>query len=212
MQVYTLAYAKNGDFLLFTKMAKGYFFSSGGGGVLPEGKPLNGGGDFALPGGMIDEAEKSLKTAAQREFKEECSRSFQFQNGKLIMQNSQFKDGVAESFDILEEYTTSFSNKEYSAYYLELSSDDLNRLFIILSQTCLSDALLITRKIKSGSITAYSEIIDEYPYAPMDNELYIVNKYSVIHNVTLIERMKDCKYTDWYYTIIMGLYEHLMGA
>ncbi|MDO1529819.1 NUDIX domain-containing protein [Fulvimonas sp. R45] len=187
MQVYACVYTANGDFLLGTKPALGYYFSSGGGSLHPNGQPLNGGGRYALPGGRRERGE-STRDGAAREWQEEtaCPMS--------INQASSHEWGTA-----------------YGAGYFRQPDGDLQGMLDLITNDVLPAAALAVRDITNGTITAYPQIFALFPDAPADNELAAMTLWNVVTDWARIQQWDGDPTIGWYYNILKYLREDILG-
>ncbi|NEO99340.1 MAG: NUDIX domain-containing protein [Symploca sp. SIO2E9] len=193
MQVYAVYYEQSGRFLLGSKLKKGYYFynsSTGKGEIKPNGQPLNGGGNFALPGGKREGTEP-ITTAARREFTEETA---------AIIKEIETKEQT-------------FSSGAYSAAYFKIADSNFNTTVTNIIKTNLPQGLKARDDIINRTITAYNQIHQKYPQAPQDNELEEAYVWDVTdpEDWAQILKWKDDPVIGWYYEILEYLKLHILN-
>lgn len=199
--VYTVAYATDGSFLLSYKRPFGYYFGDGKSGTIAvTGQKLAGGGNYALPGGPSKDGE-SISAAAERKFHEQLAVPLPSQ-GKAIEQ----------SFAI--------SATTYSAGYFRLN--DGNAVASIATQgvQALANGDAIAFQIQMWKITSYAQI---EPYAqsheltpwPGENALQTAMVRNVLDPETwrwIQTWQNPASGLDTYYYILAYLRNDILGA
>ena len=182
MQVYAVFYEASGRFLIGYKFEKGYFFytHADGGIIVPAGQKLNGGLDWALPGGRR-EGQEAIDTAALREFKEETAAA------------------------IVPEQTANHEfSLDYAAAYFRVDDKTFNETCTAIGEINLPSGINAQKEIIEKEITRYAEIHVKFPEAPQDNELrnaYIWDvKDSDCWNI--IVSWKNNRKLCWYFEIL----------
>ena len=215
MQIYTLIYSATGQFLIFTKPLKGYFFKNGAA-IYSDGQDLNSGGNSALPGGRVEFLDKSLVAAGRREFIEECGGRFEFRSAPERLCLGQTSLRILNEAGQVFQAMVNSQNVQYAAYYFELGLEYLEALLDLMSRTEPTQGTLVqgveaAQEIQAGTITNYATIFENYPFCPLDNELESVRMWNVLdgHFDDDINRLAESEETDWYYRIIMNLQDYL---
>jgi hypothetical protein len=200
MQVYTMMFSANGDFMIFWKREKGFFYhGKDGGAIIKSGQPIPyGANHFALPGGKMESDDITIE--GRKEFMEECGAKICF--GDTVLKIN------GQEYPICNEHTYQFST-DYSAYYVKLSNTNLKELFSILSDTNFPQSINAVGDIKQGVITTYDAIFERYPYCPADNELDYVWLWNILQNQDAINQLNK-EPTDWFYNIIMYLKQNFI--
>ncbi|KSR37758.1 NUDIX hydrolase [Pseudomonas aeruginosa] len=183
MQVYAVVYTSSGRFLLFWKLAKGYFFfdaKTGKGKIVKGGANLNGGNDYALPGGRREESE-TVAAGAAREFLEETAADVR----GLPVQEKTF-------------------GRDFCAGYFRIEEKEIEGLLARIQDPNLVSAMNASIDIEHGSITRYAQIHTRYPSAPRDNELETGYLWSVHDeaNWEVVLSWKNSPALGWYFDIL----------
>jgi len=184
--VYAVYYEPSGRFLIGYKLAKGYFFyksSTRKGSLVPAGKALNGGDNWALPGGKR-EGEETIADAARREFAEETA--------------AQIVSVQTDAHQFSEEFAAAFLRGERTAF---------NAVAMQIFNTNLPQGLLAKDAVAARKITEYSQIHRHFPNAPRDNELGDAHVWDVNDpdDWSVIAQWKDDPVIGWYYQILFYL-------
>lgn len=186
MQVYACVYATNRDFLLATKPDKGYFFSTHGGTVVSAGAPLNGGGNYALPGGKLERGETVI-AGARREWIEET-------NSPVVSQRDNER---------------SWGNS-YGAGYFRVDGQELERVGRRIDSIVIPAAEGAVEDIIQGRITRYDEIHPMFPEAPADNEIATVQIWNLDTDWTRIAAWQGHQELGWFYNILKYLKDSIL--
>jgi ADP-ribose pyrophosphatase YjhB (NUDIX family) len=186
VQAYAVYYEPSGRFLLGRKLAKGYFFykaSTRKGSLVPAGKALNGGNNWALPGGR-QEAQETIVDAARREFAEETA--------------AQAVSVRTDAHQFSEEFGAAFLRGEHAVF---------NAVAMQIFNTNLPQGLQAKDAVAAREITKYSEIHRRFPSSPQDNELGDAHVWDVndADDWSVIEQWKDDPVIGWYYRILFYL-------
>lgn len=186
VQVYACVYTPNGDFALATKPVKGYFFSTRGGTVVPAGQVLNGGGNYALPGGKLDTGE-GVTTGATREWREETNTAVQPQatNEKSW-------------------------GRQYGAGYFRVSVQELERAAQRIDGVVIPAAEGAVDDIIAGRITRYPQVHTMFPEAPADNEIATVQIWNLQTDWSRIDAWQGHAELGWFYNILNYLRESVL--
>ncbi len=186
-QVYACFHDGKGNILVTKKNLKGYFFhnkNKPGGTIIPNGQPLNGGGDYCLSGGgleVLDPIDGALK-----EFLEETN----------VAVNPAIYKPSPEYYHAGEG-----SNEFYGVYFLAPNGlDEITKAVIgnLLKGAEAANA------VKGGYKGSYDQLREDFKYCPSDNEL---NSGCAIVNFGDIPKyfVKGSRTTGWYYDIVMNL-------
>ncbi|MCW8127573.1 NUDIX hydrolase [Microbulbifer halophilus] len=194
MQVYAVLYTEDGHFMLARKLSKGYFFydpAKSQGAIVPDGQSLNGGDNYALPGGKRNKGE-SITGGAAREFYEETG--VKISNQSVSVLEHQF-------------------SLQFGAGYFLASNDQIKTIHTKIQKTNLVAATNASVDIEHGSISQYSQIHQRYPDAPADNELEAVYIWSVFDkaNWEEIEKWRGSPTLGWYYDILLYLRDQVLS-
>ncbi|MFE6775349.1 NUDIX hydrolase [Streptomyces sp. NPDC057702] len=187
---YALVYAKDGKFLIAKKRRKSFFYK---GAIYPEGKKIERGAEKeALPGGRVETAQKETPpAAAAREFQEETGVA---DIGQHYAKHRTWKAGADTYHGVYFLVETGDKPKGLDAYFGLAGGN------VIAGRSAASD-------IESKKITTYGEIHKKYPRAPVDNELYEIQRWDVNNKTTWAEIEKWKKDADparsWF-TDILG--------
>lgn len=212
--VYTVAYSPDGEFLMFSKFIKGYYFKNKGGTgkIVKSGANLHGGGKGALPGGEYELEEftkEGIISEGRREFTEEC--------GRLISFADPEENGDGEGIVEIEidEHTAEFTDATqygatagpYAAYYFEVTGPDLERLwtYLIGRDGSLVQGANAAGQVQLRRITKYAQIGEAFPKAPFDNELNLVDIWQLGRDQARIEALGRDEDTNWFPNIINHL-------
>ncbi|GAA5149467.1 hypothetical protein GCM10023321_13370 [Pseudonocardia eucalypti] len=197
--VYAVIYDSNGNFLLFRKNTKGYFFK--GKALSTSGQDLHGGDNWTLPGGGLDEVKKIAKrgkitravilAGAKREFREETG--FELAGLNLPARAGCWQDRGCV----------------YTAGYFQ-AEQRLSAIRVSATQR-LDAGRRAAQAVASGNIRQSSDI-RAYPNcenAPLDNELSDgVETWNVKDCWSEIEPWKQNKHINWFANIL----EHLKNT
>lgn len=186
MQVYACVYATNRDFALATKPEKGYYFSTRGGSVVPAGQKLNGGGNYALPGGKLDPGEAVLD-GARREWVEETN------------------SAVNSHRDDHNSWGTA-----YGAGYFHVSAQELERATQRIDGVVIPEAEGAVEEIIQRRITRYDQIRPMFPEAPADNEISTVQIWNLDTDWTRIAAWQGHAELGWFYNILKYLRDTIL--
>jgi 8-oxo-dGTP pyrophosphatase MutT (NUDIX family) len=183
LQVYAVYYEASGRFLLGLKLAKGYFFYNSRtcqGALVPTGQPLNGGDNYALPGGKR-EGQEFVVAAAGREFFEET--------------------GIPIVALRSEEHL--FSDA-YGAAFFQVDLELFNKSAVGIIDVHLPAGLLAKDDVAAGRIAQYSQIRERFSGATLDNELATGYVWDVndARDWSIIITWKDDPVIGWYYEIL----------
>ena len=160
MQIYTPIYSATGQFFIFTKPLKGYFFKNGAA-IYSDGQDLNSGGNSALPGGRVEFLDKSLVAAGRREFIEECGGRFEFRSAPERLCLGQTSLRILNEAGQVFQAMVNSQNVQYAAYYFELGLEYLEALLDLMSRTEPTQGTLVqgveaAQEIQAGTITNYA--------------------------------------------------------
>jgi 8-oxo-dGTP pyrophosphatase MutT (NUDIX family) len=192
VQVYAVYYEPSGRFLIGYKPAKGYYFyNSGRGRLVRAGQPLNGGDNYALPGGKR-EGQEPIADAARREFMEE----------------------TAAQIDAIQTDTHQFKDKEheYGAAFFRIEPVTFNAVAYQITDRNLPEGLVARDAVIDGTITQYAQIHQRFRNAPQDNEFGAAQVWNVNDPTewSNIARWKDDPVVSWYYQILLYLKQSIL--
>jgi ADP-ribose pyrophosphatase YjhB (NUDIX family) len=194
---YAVLYSLDGWFLLAFKAARGYYFGDGANGaVYQQGVPLNGGNNYALPGGAVGQGE-TLAQAAEREFFEETAYVPPDDNGVISHQ---------------------FTSQYGAAYFLADDAAQVGAYQTTISLGSLPHAWTIANAIYAGQITAYNQIpnyANTYQLNPWphDNELQTVYLYNILDDQVwnwIQTWSNPASGLDWYYNVLAYLRQTIL--
>lgn len=197
MAHYTYAVVHNGigDFLIFSKNNKGYFFHrrGGGGSIIVDGKVLNGAGDYAFPGGKPDDQGDVI-------------------DGAIEEMRDETRINLAGYRNEPDWYYEDTADGEYYGVYFNVGND----LDDIAAEALayLRAGEQAAQAVIDGHYVAgqYGELMDAFPDSPADNELArFVASWNLFDQWDEIEAL-NAPPTDWFYNIIINLYEELFPA
>lgn len=189
-QVYAVVHDGNGNFLMATKMQRGYFFHNpaGGGTIIPAGQPLNAGGRPAFPGGGL--VGQDPAAGARTEFLEETAMAL----GAATPQNpAPYHGGQGTNWD-------------YYGVYFQLTPADLVTL-----SNFVQDHLAIGNRAAEAIIeehfgpSEYPSLMADFPGCPADNELATAYLWNLQTNWVTIETWQNDPQLSWYYNILLNL-------
>jgi 8-oxo-dGTP pyrophosphatase MutT (NUDIX family) len=186
VQVYACVYATNHDFVLATKPVNGYYFSTDGGTVVPAGQKLNGGGNYALPGGRLNRGEAVID-GARREWNEETN------------------SPVNSHPDNQQSWGTS-----YGAGYFRVSTQEFERVAQRTDRVVIPAAEGAVNEIIQGRITRYAQIHPMFPEAPADNEIETVQIWNLDTDWTRITAWQGHAELGWFYNILEYLRDSIL--
>ncbi|MEM1323924.1 MAG: NUDIX domain-containing protein [Bacteroidota bacterium] len=184
--VYAVAFSKNGDFLLAKKNKKGYFFAEKKV-ILPTGQDLNGGGNYALPGGKLNRSEAPID-GARRKFFEETR------------------------FDIapFPDRPTPYRGASFFGVYFQLTVEDLAsacaKIAINLTAGAQAAQAVINGRYGPGE---YNALMAAFPDSPGDNELYSIKIWNLDANWDEIQSWEGHPDLGWFFEILLYLKEQL---
>lgn len=190
MQVYMLLYDEKKSFIMCHKNKVAYFFhdpKGPGGTIYPKGFPIkNGPGDYALPGGRLE--DKDVVEGAYKEWLEETN----------VALNPAF---LKFSLD---------QQKDYVAARGRGTTDFLVGVFNSVTRN-LATGAQAAQAVADGKYGAgqYDALREAYPGCPKDNELdqaWLMNVNDE-KDWKLISSWKGDKVIGWYYEILLRLKE-----
>ena len=192
VRVFAVFYEPSGRFLLGKKLGGGYFVSNSSkrqGSIVPKGQPLEGGDNYALPGGTREGFEPII-AAAQRAFKE--------------------KTGEAPSLPTQNEWHR-FSS-QYAAGYFRGRPEDFDKAAKRIMVDHLPAGIEAKDAVANGTIKKYVQIRKLYPSAPMDNELATAYVWNVkdANDWAKISTWQNDPTLRWYYEILLYLNMNLL--
>jgi 8-oxo-dGTP pyrophosphatase MutT (NUDIX family) len=193
--VYAVLYDPNKRFLIAVKNKRGYFFrnSNGvGGRIIPDGKVLNGTGDYALPGGGLKHGE-TTDAGAVREFEEET--------GMQIPPTAAFA-AIPTQHD---------GSDTYCAGFFKVDTATFNQFANVIIRTNLPAGKRAADDVHDHNITDYAQIHVNYPAAPCDNELATALVWD-IHDAddwATIEGWRNDPTKGWFYEILKYFRNHV---
>lgn len=214
MQCYTIFYSQDGSFLIFEKRTESFFFHPDQ--VFgPNGNPVaNGPGTFAFPGGLLNNGEADF-LGCLREFTEECGRDivFNFANNNRVWNNLRTVTIDGNPPIAIPEYHLHTVGNDYHALYLEVAYADLRQLQVLIADTNFSEADQARADIANDPNMTYADVVQQYPFAPMDDELGQVQMWHVRREVDEIRELRNnVGVTDWFFYMINELANTLLGA
>lgn len=185
-QVYACFHDGKGSVLVIKKNSKGYFFhnpNGPGGAIVPDGQPLNGGGDFCFPGGRLE--SNDVVEAALKEFLEETN---------VAVNPAVYRP-------IPEVYHYKGAGEYYGVYFC--APKGLEDIAKSVYGNLVKGAEA-AKAVQAGFKGTYDQLRDAYKYCPQDDELS-----TEVHIVPLNKIgdffKKDSKTTGWFYTIATNL-------
>ncbi|MGB3763377.1 MAG: NUDIX domain-containing protein [Ornithinimicrobium sp.] len=186
MQTYACLYSSTGDFCLAAKRERGYFFHSGRGGTVSRaGWKLNGGANYALPGGRLS-ATESVVDGAHREWLEETNAA------------------------IRPIETCELRWKNFGAGYFLILPTELSEVAIRIDRTVIPEAEGAVENIRAGVITEYCQVHQIFPDAPADNEIKTVQVWNAASDWGKIEPWKGSDSLGWFYEVLDYLKRELL--
>ncbi|MEH1842371.1 MAG: NUDIX hydrolase [Nostoc sp.] len=198
--VYAVAHNGRGDFIIGFKNQYGLFFHDpiGGGHVLsPPGQRLNGGNDYALPGGELNEMEIPI-IGAWREFFEET--------------NEHLDSWIAQP-DVYEGREPPNSPEPriyYYGVYFDLGVDRLLPLFETIAEINLESGRSAAQAVSQGRFQGnYNGLRAAFPGCPPDNELKQVHLWNLRVDWHTIQGWQNDQNKSWYYYILNNLRNQL---
>ncbi|MDO9418450.1 hypothetical protein [Pararhizobium sp.] len=223
--VYTVVFSRTPQdsvrFIGFQKRAKGYYFSSRSGTIIPQGQPLKGAAKFALPGGAFEgvdwDANNDVLAQCQKEFTEECGRQISFvTNDDVVSGVVEDDDAVIHAVAYLQRWAVVIQGapniKGYAAMYLKVPDKALD-LFAAYIGACLDQRNQAAQKIIKGEWKAgdYAKIAQQFPLAPPDDEIDLIEPpirviaQGEFNDDPLINSLEGDSDTDWFAQILKGL-------
>ena len=182
-QVYAVMHDGKGEFMIAFKNTLGYFFHKAGGGgtIIPDGTPLNGAAEWALPGGRLEVGDPVQ--GALNEFFEET--------------------GVG--LDPKMAYPGYLRGRGYYGVYFNAGSNFSP--LVSSAHLNLEQAQKAANAVKAGTygIGQYNELMDEYTGSPQDNELSEVYPWNLKEQINEINMLGENPVTDWYFGILSNL-------
>lgn len=188
IQVYAVVFHKN-HFLLATKNDKGYFFhqwGAGGGEIVPAGQDLNGGGNYALPGGRLDVGVgENAKDGALKEFYEETNVDLRL-----------YALG----------WTVKMFQSTPALYYCGVYFDVGDQLETVaqLAAGNLTAGYNAAQGVIAGTygVGQYQALRAAFPGCPMDNELGTLQLWDIKSDWDTIKTWQSSPTLGWYYDIL----------
>lgn len=176
--------------------------------------PLNGGGDYAFPGGGFKVGtgpdgdgdwnnDIDFCKAAEREFIEECGRAISFPDPDDI----DFDDADVECDVNIKRWTGPYARGiqyYYGAMFLKVTSVELETIKEYV-RGCFVQADDAVRKIQTQVITTYAEVVTQYPLSPKDDELGEGFIHQLSNPDQFVASLEYNSNTSWYYDMICHL-------
>ncbi|TDC83290.1 NUDIX domain-containing protein [Micromonospora sp. KC606] len=199
MQVYAVYHDGEGKFLLATKNNRGYFFQPNRrnpqGAVYPKGFDLTpyGGGKRALPGGGMNDGE-SIRGCAAREFREET--------GVTIDPQAGYQEYRPDIPGYVGKFAAGFFRT--TPQNLQAACDAINRIH-------LDSAGKAARAVREQQIRSYGQLRQNFPKAPMDDELSSVGIRDIDDPTTMamVYSWQSITGMDWYFSIFAYFLQHV---
>jgi ADP-ribose pyrophosphatase YjhB (NUDIX family) len=223
--VYTIVFSRTSQdsvrFIGFQKRAKGYFFSSRSGAIIPQGQPLRGAAKFALPGGSFEgrdwDDNDDVLAQCQKEFTEECGRQISFvTNDEVVSGGVEDDDAVIHAVAYLQRWGVIIQGapniKGYAAMYIKVPDKELELVADYIGE-CFAQRDEAVKKIVSGQWKAgdYAKIARTFPMAPKDDEIDLIEppireiRQGEFEVDPLIRGLEGDQDTDWFAQILKGL-------
>jgi hypothetical protein len=184
-QVYAVVHNGGGDFLLAIKNDKGYFFHAPVGTIIPAGRPLNGGGNYALPGGGLNGMPAN---GARAEFQQET-------NVGLSAFNTQLHPAAYHGVHSPQ--------WDYYGVYFRVSPQDFQTIYQRVDAN-LDRGTAAADAVRAGTYGAgqYGALLTAFPGCPADNELDSILEWNIAGNWATIQQWQGSQTLGWYYEIL----------
>lgn len=188
-QVYAVVH-DGASFLLAIKNRDGYFFQDAdepdGGAIVPNGRRLNGGGNFALPGGGLDGHEPA--EGAWHEFLQETGIDLTPYGGQLN------PPPVRTDHDEERDYWGVFFHVSPDAFQAIGQHADRN----LDAGTAASNA------VRAGIYGRgeYGDLRRAFPESPADDELDSISSWNLESRWEEIQQWERTRDLSWYYHIL----------
>lgn len=195
--VYAVAHNGRGDFIIGFKNQFGWFFHNNGGEVKPRGQSLNGGNDYALPGGELEILESPI-IGAWREFFEETNEH---------LGGWRAQPDVYEGREPPDEPEP---RVKYYGVYFDFGVDRLLPLFETIAAINLESGRSAAQAVIRGEFQGdYNGLRAAFPGCPPDNELREVHMWSLRSDWQTIQGWQVDQNKSWYYYILNNLRNQL---
>jgi 8-oxo-dGTP pyrophosphatase MutT (NUDIX family) len=182
-QVYAIMHNGKGEFMIAFKNTRGYFFHNpaGGGTIIPAGQILNGGHNWAFPGGRLEVADPVQ--GALHEFLEETGVGL---DAKMAAPNV-------------------YAARGYYGVYFNAGSNFIPLLKS--AQMNLDLGRQAAAKVIDGTygIGQYAQLMTAYQGCPADNELSDVYPWNLREQIAEINMLGRDPSTNWYFNILANL-------